>query len=420
MKLSLTATKQFLNPQTHYVHYYYHGEPPYYTAPVYENLCAILALFKTREKEEVEKGIEWLSRILHFQNADGFFPVYIHEYPAVKDHMAGVYHLKPLMQIEEQFKTVIPYRDNLKKAINRLKEATKNFYLEKKPQGFIAYQLYQLMPEIGPVPLDFPRWMGSTHLAERLLQNEGEEWLKIVWHTPSQNYVGPSFRERQEGYAPEITNLHLILGIAPKVLSPHHIQASLFNRTIEPPSFKDFDLEEETDGYRWAVRHREKYAFSVMDKKEPSPLYNQPGCQLFRLIAGDHSWVLEGSEVDQCRFEMRENGVDLYLVLPKTVDLDDREKQRELTFYCDDKMEVIPEKGKSTLFYMDETLLFKTEDQTFKLRLSVETGKGDFAGHLIKENRPSQIIKTHVFDRGVALRTLRRDADLVIKASITL
>lgn len=419
MKLALNAVKQFLNPQTHYVHYYYHGEPPHYTCPIYENLCAILALFKTREKEEVEKGIEWLSRLLHFQNNDGFFPVYLHEYPAVKDPMAGVYHLKPLMQIEENFKQVIPFRERLKTSIETLKSALKTFYLQKKPQGFIAYQLAQLMPEIGPVSLDFPRWMGSTHLAERLLHKEGYEWLEKVWHTPSGQYVGPSFRERQEGYLPEITSLHLILGVHPEKLSPHHIQASLFSEVIKPPEFKPLDLHEETDGFRWGVRQRENYAFSVLDKKEPSSVYVQPGCQLLRFISDSHSLVLEGADVDRCFFELTEKGVDLFLTLPSSVDLDDREKQREITFYCDDKTQVHPEKGRSTLFYLEDPILFKMDDLIVKLTFSLFEGNGDFAGHLVKENRPSQIIKNQTFDRGVLLRTLRRDSNVVLKASLT-
>lgn len=412
MNLALKTAQNFIAPETGFVH------ENKTRIPTYENLCYILALFKTKEKEEIEKALKLLEHILYFQNEKGFFPTYLHEFPYSYNSMEGVNHLKPLKQLLA-FKSVIPFRQKLIHAIEKLESALKDFYLEKQPTSFNAYELLKEMNELPAFTPELYKWCDSHSLAKAMLRGEKGDWLPLVWHTPSKSYVGPSFKERFHGHRPETTLLSLMLGVVPEKPELNSVEAALIDKTLDAPAFKSFKHEDVIEGYRFGILQEPKYAISVMDKNGPEHIFHQPGVQLLKIMTPNGSLVIEGNTAKSSRFEFVPGGVDLYLTLKESVEVDDREKQREISIYADDRWDIRSQKGKATLFHWGDPIIFEG-DIPITLTISVEQGQGEFATSIVRENRPSQIIQNESFDRAISLRTLRRSPDLTLKASFRL
>lgn len=86
--------------------------------PLFENLCFVLALFKTHQKEYVEQGKVLLSRLLPFQSEWGF-PRFIHQFP----NGSKMPFELPLSKIAEYERVIEePLKSKLKKALERLPE----------------------------------------------------------------------------------------------------------------------------------------------------------------------------------------------------------------------------------------------------------------------------------------------------------
>jgi len=66
--------------------------------PLYENFCYALALACSKQKEQAYEAQERVQKLLHFQNKEGFFPKYLHEFPHGKD----LYLQKKLLWIAQQ------------------------------------------------------------------------------------------------------------------------------------------------------------------------------------------------------------------------------------------------------------------------------------------------------------------------------
>lgn len=415
MSHALKAARHFVRPETGFLHYHPNGD--HATIPLYENFCYVLALFKTREKEEVEKGIDLLAKLLPFQNEEGLFPVYLHEYPQVKDHVLSFNQLKPLIEIAK-FNAVIPYRDKLNKAIDRLKTALTQFLNEKNPASFNAHILSKIV-QGREIPLEFSRSMGSHELAERLMHGQGGEWLPLMWYLPAKRYVGPSFREKEEGYEPEVNLLSLLLGHKPSKPSLAAVHSVLIPEGQQEPAFAPVKTEKTVDGYRFGIWQEKDFAISCLDKRPDFPQFYQPGCKVLQIITGPHTLVVEGNGGKATRFEWVENGVDLYIELKETMELEDREKQREINLFFDNRIAIRPNHREATLFYFDEPIALHAE-KPITLTFSVAKGRGDFVCHVMNENRSSQKIQNQAFDKAIGIRTLRRDPDTIVKASFRL
>lgn len=407
MSYALKAARHYVRPETGFLH----NELP--TIPLYENFCYILALFKTKEKEEVEKGIELLAKLLPFQNEEGLFPLYLHEYPVSRDYVFSYKHLKPLLEIAK-FNAVIPYRDKLNRAIEKLKSSLIQFLKEKKPVSFNAYMVAKCVDQ--PIPVEFFRAVGSQELAERLTTHEASEWLPLFWYPPAKRYVGPAFREKEEGYDPEETLLPLLLNHQSNKPTLAAVRSALLSETLSEPSFTPFKKEFTVDGTRFGIWQSEGFCISCLDKRPDFPQFHQPGCKTLQIFSGPHTLVLEGNIGKSTRFEFTEKGVDLYIELKETMELEDREKQREINLYFDNRLAIRPNNAEATLFYFNEPVAI----DPIRLTLTVAHGNGDFVCHVMNENRASQLIQNQSFDKAIGIRTLRRDPHTTVKASFTL
>jgi len=105
--LNLQAARKRLSPQTGWVHHCYESEGTRHdTIPLLENLCFALALFRSRLSDDILQGRQLLEKLLAFE-VQGEFPIYLHEYPTIRDRGSSLDLLPALLHIQKEFGIVL-------------------------------------------------------------------------------------------------------------------------------------------------------------------------------------------------------------------------------------------------------------------------------------------------------------------------
>ncbi|MCB1114473.1 MAG: hypothetical protein KDK62_06940 [Chlamydiia bacterium] len=415
------AGKKFYKEETGYIHFMYHqaGLSHHYTIPVFENLCWSLANFMLKTKEGVEEGKRLLTHLLAFQTETGEFPVYLHDYPTVKDAFLGAYLFHPLFLIKKEFHHVMGKEllEKLEKSLERLTQALLKQFQEKNPQGHIrikvgAALMAMGMPEGEAILSDPPELVPSSfHIADRELARDLGAvklplWPKIFWHPTLKAYVGPAHKERQEGDQPEVTLLDLMMGAEHKErLTPHHLCMALVRSSPLPEEVK-------TRG----VRVEESFGFAALDQKE-GEMPTHPGYHLFRLVTEGEgkldTLAIPGGNYKKVSFKETDQGVVFEFHLPAEFDPDSRDKSREIAVYFN-----LGVKYDGSVFRLNEPIDIQFKHIRASLEFRLKAGSGDFIGQRARGNRPSQLLKEGVYDEVLFLRSLRRSEDAVIELEI--
>jgi hypothetical protein len=389
-QIAAQAAKKYLSQQTGLVHYFYHApfDSCHHTIPLYENFCYALALFHTKTQDSVEEGKKVLSRLLTFQNPEGAFPVYLHEFPQVNDHFLNAYLIEPLKKIERDYKSILgaELKDRLAEAIKKMKVQIQTQYDLIKPAGHIVSKINQALGTSYPYH---------------------EEFEQRRWHRPTSLLIGPSLKDFQEGYEPKIEVIDLEYD-TPRTLSlnPHHIAASLIDDVKEMQEPKPVE-----QGAGWYIYQDETFAYSLLEKRELG--LTQPGAHLFRLIAkGEkrlHTFVLPGVIGESMEFRVQGNVIEI------DIGLKGEPGTQEIVFYHD----FLPTVG--NVFYKNEPHHIDLEGVKVNFSFDVVKGTGDFVGQKARGNRPAQIIKNGIaYDQMIFLRTLRRSEEATVRIKLEL
>ena len=487
--LALVYGRKQKSPQTGFIHY--HCASPetesHHTIPMAENFLYALTLFRTRLIENITEGKALLERLLHFQNKDmysiayGNFPIYLHEYPICKDRFTGLEVAASLFWILKMFHQVLghelktkleqalsiliahaiktdkekkaPYTTHLKIAalslcsgkilneatlenygFNLLKEIEKDittedniFWYNPESMGNILTALVMVYPKISDSP-----W----HLFWKTLEN--------TWYPKCGCYIGPSIKDWQKNNEPEVTVYDLFLGYLSDAFSsralkssPVHLQAALI-----PPIQDDFKVITTPYYFKgnfqkvsWVIFQSEHFAYSALDQKnlEIQSVFFK-GFHPLRIVFGDakcvHTFVIQGSLSEIISFEPCTTSLNTFLLkfeLPENVDIEDKEKSREVSLYFDrqESTEFLVDSEKASTFLLEDFLSLKIGLLTLNIRFKLLEGVGQFFGHRMLGNRPSQIeakgeSRFEAFDWILYLRTIGRSNKCVIGAKITL
>ena len=418
--LALKAGAQFVRPETGFVHYFYHGRPSesHATIPLYENLNWALANFQTRTQEGFQEGKRLLEKLLAFQNAEGEFPVYLHEYPYTADSFLGAYLFLPLWWIKKDFETLLgpELRERLNRCLTLLIHALKSHYEEKKPQGHIAIKVgaavFAMEGSDAILRHAKSEVTTSSHIADiELAKDVGAphlpSWPALSWHPRLQTYLGPAYKELQEGFEPAIGLLDLMMGSTRKgQLSPHHIAAALVRSS---PTLSHASVK--------GIRQEELWGYSALKMESDAPLFHQPGFHLFRyLTEGEgriESLALPVSKIKKANFVEGQTSIKFEFGFDPTFEPENRDKQREIELFIN-----LGPKISTSVFRLDEPVKIQFAKTALTLTFRRLAGTGDFIGHLSRGNRPSQIAKGEAFDQVLSLRTLRRSPDALIELEI--
>lgn len=480
--LAITAGRIRQSPQTGYVHHCHFAKDEGLndTIPLYENFLFALALLRTRTSDGMAEAKEFLSKLLCFQNMEegdfkGNFPIYLHEYPQCKDRFTGTSLLLPIFWILKNFGVVLG--NDLKQRLIKATEAILSHALRMhkvKPAPFMmALKMAAACKGLGELwqdsslqkegedmlaalkdeteAVDFGSWFSPVQLGETLTclqmaysqisQSPWKNFLTIAaeyWHQYVCCYIGPAVKVGQWGDEPQTTMLDfyesLFFETYPYrafVNQVIHLQSALVQPTTDilPKMSYPFIKEGKVADFKWRIVQEEGFGYSAIQKSVlPNPAMEK-GFHPFYLSWGDRnrtfSFVYQGGNCTFVDYEVVSDGLDFIFYLSEPVQTDDREKSREITFYCDrhEDLKIMVKEQTATTFQLEDKVTIEDNRMSISLVFRHEDGDGRFLGHIMPVNRLAQLNnkgdqRFTVFDWQVSLRSVRRYTPCRIRAEL--
>lgn len=409
--LALQQAERMKSAETSYLHLYYgKTERPHQAIPLYENLLYALALCKTKTAEGVQEGKQIVEKILHYQNSEGLFPIYLHEYPVANDRFIAAHILPILALLDKDFQSVWGTRSNelLKIAAKKLIEGslttieTMPLHLQVKLIGAaksLGELTNYLMPSVEEVKISARQadcllglYLASDPQFYALLNRMQSEWNPYL-----ERYQGPfyliSFYEGQ----PEVNLYDLMMaGLHGKVPShfkkdyPGLLQAALL-----------FPLEQK------GTEAESKVALSLLEKKG-----FERGEYPFAFQWKNGILLLETSPTVACQHQRIENGVKLFLQLNQLPNLDDKERTAEFSFFCPLTLNIQVNGEKATTFRPHDRITL--EDDAIKMQFIFKSSNGIFQGHILNANIGTEWAdfgskRFNAYQRQLKFRTIARE-----------
>lgn len=451
---ALAWGKAHLRRQTGFIHYCYHpkeGEG-HDTIPVYENFLYALALLRSHTAENVQEAKQLIAKLLPFY--DQGFPIYLHQYPDVFDPFQNVRVLPVLYRILKGYGTLIGealqarLRDLVRLEVQGLmaEERRSPYWMQVKAAAVIkafggllhegawmqesAVRLEKLSEETDAswnAPLLIGELLTALQLSEDSLGQTG--WRRFfahvcqTYHQGTLAYAGPSMREYQLGLEPERTLYDIQIASYAKhfparLESPchAHMEGVLIETTED---LLERDAQQRIPMEGWLSEVTPEYAYSVLRLEHPIPPEKAKGFYPFRVCWGSearvHTLGCQGGNIQNLFYEVGENEILLHLVLGEPSEEENREKNREVCFYLDlhpeTKMQVNHERA--TTFALGDAIHMELDGLRMKLQMDLVEGEGTFMGHLMRGNRPAQLLdvkeRNHeAYDQQIFLRSISR------------
>lgn len=457
-ELALRCGRNRQSKQTGYIHLCYHPDEDdkHDTIPVVENFLFALALLQSRTTEHIIEARTLLEKLLHFQTADGNFPVYIHEYPHCRDRFLGTHILPAFYWIHKTFSSVLG-SDFLLKFTQATQSLLRyNLKMDKQAPYHLAIKLaacangFANLWKTEATSVEAPRetsaWYCPSSIGDILtglqivypsLSNTpwNPFWQHLIstWHEPSGTYSGPPLREFQQGFEPQATLYDLYLGyfsghISERALidNPFHLYAALIAPTNERIPSTSTQATGKIEDCQWQIQRNNGYIFTLLEQQEPGRLCPDRGRHIFRLSWGNrkrvHTLVCQGGNSSHTTFKTSNNIIELFFELKDVIPSEDREKNREIQFFFDmtENPEIIIQDVAATTFQLGDVVTIRSAGLQFTMQFTLEHGQGQFFGHLMPGNRPAQLPlkgpqKFNAYDWQLFLRTVRRDVPCRIK-----
>lgn len=470
-EMALTAAQKLMSRQTGFVHYCsQEEESSQQTIPLVENFCFVLALLRSKTVENISQAKDLLNRLLNFQNPmDHQFPVFLHEFPLGRDSFIGAQLLPLFYYMIDEFhlilgnelnkRLVTAARNLMQYSLKILDEKEASYavtikiaaaakvwgcYLKDSNMEEKGSQLLEQMMKAGMQPA----WLSPSTIADICIALQliyftlqDSPWISFwehlshTWHRPTCTYIGPGQKHYQKGDEPQPTLYDLFLGYFSQNFSrralkelPYHIQAVFVRPTEELLPPLQYPFKKENDGY---VYQDQKFAYSLLDKKFlKNPAYEN-AFHLLNIVWGDkekvHTFVCQCGNFDSFQYAIENHQLELFFQLSPEVNYEDREKARELAFFFDIEPDVkITIQGeKATTIELSEECIIESPQIKLSLITSLVEGEGQFLGHLMKGNRPSQIQlkgvhRFNAYDWQLFFRTLRRKGACRFKTTLSI
>jgi hypothetical protein len=337
---------------------------------IYENFCFTFVLFRHKTAESILEGKELLSRLLAFQQEDGNFPVFLHDYPRCFDFQLSLKVAPILIYLQRLFGSILGEQKG------KIELALSKILSQSPPEKPVWQNRYRACvgEPLAPVdttlfsPAYWVEWLITAQLAS-------ESHFPIPYDETMQLFMGPPQFDVQEEGEPKPNPIEWLLAdgnYSARLLRTHPDQllcAPLFPITHTPVPF-----DESTFRFYWKG---EETLHSLVAK---SLIFDLPdGLEL-----GRH---------------------DLF----------------EAALFCDISPETtIYVNGKrATVFHLGDEITIETPTLKIALSFELTQGIGDFCGSVFRSNRPSQMAKGYeAYDWQIGLRTLRRSGPAQIKVHL--
>lgn len=480
IELATSCGRKHQNEQTGFVHFFYNKEDEKDNAaiPVYENLLFALSLMRSKSTDTVLEGKAIVEKILPFQNhveeiGKGSFPIYLHEYPHCKDRLLGIRLLPVFFSILDQFHHVIgaALKNKLIDASRKLLNQCLHTHREKAVPYSLVFTLGILSQALGKFvneenaiaegkniletlkrPQEEFSWYTPAGLSEIIIALQSGtgislpdgwenfwQYLVDTWHKKSCSFVGPGWREYQMGQEPQATLYDLYMGFARGSYSyrafvdhPFQLQGSLIHLTPLQLPQNQTQLQGQVSINPWFVFQKEAYGLCLLGKKEPiNPSYEKAFNPL-KIHWGDRmctrSFVFQGGNAKEISYEWHPDGyIGMEVTLGDFPNVEDKEKAREVAFFTEahEDCAISIKNNKATTFTLEDEICVSSGGMTLLLTFSLAEGDGNFVGHIMRGNRPSQINlkgenRLNAFDWQIFLRTIYRTTPCKVKINIQL
>lgn len=416
--LAVDIGKKKYSNKTGFLHHHHEKQSnSFETIPIFENFAFALALLRTRNVDNVAMAIDLVKKLRGFQNEEGFFPMYIHEFPQVNYNL-NVDICIALFWIDREFFKL--FDRELKKVLRRLiKACDKKSFCFSKNVLLKFKVLSSLFSKKRIDSLDFlldsKEDIKDMLLAIQMVDLENKKkqsrdlLKKALSFYSSTDYIGPPIDLFQNESAPELTFSDLFVLSYLKKLSKIDHPIFMLGGLIRPVNFSieadPFELDQ------WhCLRNK---GVSIISMKKSTPIDKRfRGFHLFRAFF-KNSLVCQDFE-SQFSSEIKEDHLILKFDLSKDIKLD----QFEIQFFTEMSSEVLVDNTKATSFKCGDRISILNDDKKGVILSFFSDAL--FTGHILRSNRHSQLVKNRVlaFDYAIALRTIRRSSDCSVEVKI--
>ncbi|NDD58844.1 MAG: hypothetical protein EBZ47_06295 [Chlamydiae bacterium] len=393
--------------QTGWVHLFYDAPhiPQQDTIATLENMYAILGLFRTRLSERILGGRERLTKLLAFE-VEGNFPVYLHQYPELRDRSLSVHILPVLYYLLKDFSAVMGEElcNSAYGLVERiLAHATK--MEEKKPLPFGARVKWKAFTKELKVqqPTTHQEWADyliALHMMESVAPWVSQEIQKAAsyWNATIGLFLPPGIMPIHEKGLPKLTlvdlilwqyesrewpalNEHACLGLKSALLYPFLLP----KEQLVFSSKAHAEIQGGGGSIPWATYWREDgYVYSLA-------------------LAQNAGGV-----------EIRKEGEDIYFVCTLPQEIPREEESSEVAWYLSahSSCPLAIEGQSASAFGIHDTVTLQTPSKRWDLTMEIKEGEGRFLGHLLKASRPCERSKEafDAYDWKIAIRTLERSS----------
>ncbi len=409
-QLNLNAARKRLSVSTGFVHACYEQVSSCETIPIFENFCYALALLRSKNAENVAEAAQLIERLLPFE-VEGNFPVYLHEYPQLRDRCLPLRLLPMTHFVLSEFATILApdlrkrleglmgrllssgYKLSVQNALSPPFEWVLKAYFEPNRLPDIQPQTLQQWSElVAPMQMAAQRGANIQPLLDRAL---------TLWHPELQVYVA---QEKREGphIAPTLFDLFVAFQqgqLPPRLLEDHptHLCAALIQPLEHPLNWQAHPIPlviEQADqplAIYWGTNHV-VHTLSCEAKRTQAKLYQE-----------------------QDQLELR------FTLAPTFTEESAMEIDFFLNLHPDHQFSV--DGRPATTFHIGQPLEIRSKERAFSLKFELLEGEGDFLGHLLQGNRstqalPKEQLRMQAYDWQISLRTLRRSAACTLRAMI--
>lgn len=472
---ALAAGRFFQSAQTGFVHFHYgDSDQKAQTIPLVENALFILALFRSRLVEQVQEGKGLLKKLLAFQKKDGVdnygnFPVYLHEYPFCQDPALGLQLLAPFYWILKQFGHILgaELKEQLEQAARLTLEHSLRTHFVKAFPYYLAVRLstaqmaYGLLwnksdwLQMGTEQLNqlaqqqLEGWHTTRHLADILVGLQmvypsliDSAWsslwhlMKQTWHTELACYIGPCVREWQEREEPQINLYDLFGGFfsgqfshRASLLNYHHLHGILIQPSSDTFNLKpsSYVVEGKLKQQTWSTVYHHDWSYNLLEKNGPHQPTIDKTHTPYRFVWGDlhrlHSLVCQGGHIEKVEYCQEDDSVVLLFDLRDQLGEEESTPKREIEFFVDFHPDIqFHLNGYSaTTFELGQIFQILFKEYRLSIVFELIEGDGNFLGHVMRGNRPSQTEikgdkRFQAYDWTFFLRTIRRKSQCKLQA----
>jgi hypothetical protein len=417
---ALKVARVLQSNQTGYLHLYYQNEEfeQAQTIPIVENFLFALILFRTKTQESIGEAKVLLENLLAFQLPNGNFPIYVHEWPKSNNVLLSLELLLPFYRINQEFLSIMG--DKLKKTFEDSFEKLLNYSRTLNnplpyPYGYLLNNVLRgLSKEMHPIehhqkPINSDQ-KGLCLFIPSFDCND----ILLDWHPLLKAYVGAAFSELQERYSPKKNFYDVAMeALDDKEISRMWLYEGLKKKTY-PQIFQSYEKEFKEFDHAIYLKVQENYALSLIEQKGVSPRGFHPLRLLFKGNERNHSFVFQGFK-GEVNYRVLDNKIELICSLSTQFEEIHPDDAEEVTFFIDlhENLKFFIDGQKATTFLLSDKLLLQSSLFSIKMNIELLEGSGDFMGHIMRGNRPSQIKgrgedRFSAYDLKIFLKTLRR------------